>query len=194
MPRSWRTRPQRSATSAMVVLSPPGMMSPHTPASCSDLRTCEACKRARSSAQPRGWLCTTTWTVPPPRLVRQPSPGRCSARGTSPATPTHQQQGARSSCGFSATWRRQADEQLQMLRSEAPEVLLLRTRQAARSDRARRARCFDRCTFRTILSNERMDNSGGGACGPAPAASQWGPRTGLTRGARAPEPVLVAGS
>ena len=88
-----------------------------------------------------------------------------------------------------------------MLRSEAPVVLLLRTRQAARSDRARRARCFDRCTFRTILSN--VTNEWTTVEEPAALRPRlpngWGSGpsnrgTGLTRGARAPKPVLLAGS
>lgn len=50
---AWRTRPHRSATSAIVVLSPPGMIRPRTSASCSGLRTCAACGRARAAQRRR---------------------------------------------------------------------------------------------------------------------------------------------
>jgi hypothetical protein len=63
------------------------------------------CARARCLAQPHDRTRSPTWAVPPPRLAPRPSPGRCSARGRSPAAPAHQQQVARSFCVSGGPWR-----------------------------------------------------------------------------------------
>ena len=81
----------------MVVLSPPGMIRPRTSASCSGLRIWQSRTLLSAATQRQTRFASG---VPPPRRERQPSRGRCSARGRSPATPTHRLQGARPTCSF----------------------------------------------------------------------------------------------